>query len=77
MKHLPIIILLLILVSYRPLGDINGDYRVSVTDLVILDRHLLGLEELTPLQRIRADLNRDDVIDHADLTILHTFILYN
>lgn len=74
MKHLPIIILLIIFASYRPFGDINGDYRVSVTDLVILEQIILGMES-TPLQRLRADLNRDGVVDESDLKILHAYIL--
>lgn len=75
MKHIPLILLLLIVVSYRPFGDINGDYRVSITDLVILHRIVLEMES-TPLQRIRADLNMDGVVDELDLKILHTYILY-
>lgn len=73
MKHLPIILLLLILASYRPFGDINGDYRVSITDLVIMHRIVLEMES-TPLQRLRADLNRDGIVNDLDMTILHTFI---
>lgn len=73
MKHLPLIILLFILATYRPFGDINGDYRVSITDLVILHRITLGMDS-TPLQRLRADLNRDGVVDELDLKILQTYI---
>jgi hypothetical protein len=73
MKHIPLIILLLILASYRPFGDINGDYRVSITDLVILHRITLGMEH-TPLQRLRADLNGDGKVDELDLKILQTYI---
>ena len=74
MKHLPLIILLFIVATYRPFGDINGDYRVSITDLVIVDRITQGMES-TPLQRLRADLNKDGVVDELDLSILHTYIL--
>ena len=74
MKNLPLIILLFIISSYRPFGDINGDYMVSITDLVIVHRIVLGMD-YTPLQYIRADLNGDGVVDELDMTILHTFIL--
>ena len=74
MKHIPLILLLLIVASYRPFGDINGDYRVSITDLVIVDRITQGMD-YTPLQRLRADLNGDGVVDELDLSILHTYIL--
>ena len=74
MKHLPLIILILILAIYRPFGDVNGDYMVSITDLVIVHRIVLGMD-YTPLQYIRADLNGDGVIDELDMNILHTFSL--
>ena len=75
-KNIILILLFLIVASYRPFGDINGDYRVSITDLVIVHRIVLGMEH-TPLQRIRADLNRDGVVDELDMNILHAFILNN
>jgi len=74
MKHIPLILLLLILASFRPFGDINGDYRVSITDLVIVHRITLGMD-YTPLQRIRADLNRDGKVDELDMNILHNYVL--
>ena len=52
----------------------NGDYMVSITDLVIVHRIVLEMEH-TALQRARADLNRDGVVDEYDLKILHTFSL--
>ena len=73
MKRIPLILLLLILASFRPFGDVNGDYRVSITDLVIVRRITLGMG-YTPLQYIRADLNNEDVVDELDMNILHTFI---
>jgi len=74
MKYLPLILLLLIILSYRPFGDINGDYRVSITDLVIVHRIALGMEH-TALQRARADLNRDGVVDMLDVEILHEYMI--
>jgi len=74
MKHLPLILLLLIVASYKPFGDVNGDYRVSITDLVIVHRIVLGMEH-TPLQYIRADLNGDGVVDELDMNILHNYVL--
>ena len=74
MKHLPLILLLLIVASYRPFGDVNGDYRVTVTDLVIM-RRIVENEPNTVIQRLRADLNGDGVVDELDLSILHTYIL--
>ena len=73
-KNIILILLLLILASYRPFGDINGDYMVSITDLVIVRRITLGMEH-TPLQYIRADLNRDGKVDELDMNILHNYVL--
>ena len=73
-KNIIIIVSLLIVASYRPFGDIDGDYRVSIIDLVILHRITLEMD-YTPLQRLRADLNGDGVVDELDLNILHTYIL--
>ena len=75
MKKLPLIILLLIVATYRPFGDINGDYKVDIMDLYITDKIVKGMES-TPFQRLRADLNGDGVVDELDLKILHTYILY-
>lgn len=74
MKHLPLISLILIALAYRPFGDVNGDYRVSILDLVIVHRITLEMEH-TPLQYIRADLNNDGVVDELDLNILHNYVL--
>ena len=74
-KNIILILLLFVIASYRPFGDINGDYRVSITDLVILHRITLGMES-TPLQRLRAELNGDGVVDELDLKILRTYTLY-
>ena len=73
-KGVLLILLLLIIASYRPFGDVNRDYRVSITDLVIMHRITLGMEH-TALQRARADLNRDGKVDELDMNILRTFIL--
>lgn len=74
MKYITLIILLLTILAYRPFGDVNGDYRVSIIDLVIAHRIVLKIES-TPLQRIRADLNKNGVVDKFDMNILHTFLL--
>ena len=75
MKHSTLILLLLIVASYRPFGDINGDYKVDIMDLYITDKIAKEMD-YTPLQRLRADLNCDGVVDESDLKILHTYILY-
>lgn len=76
MKRLIYIILWLIIAIslaygvYRPKGDINGDRKVTITDLVQLSQYLAELRELTPYQLYRADMNNDGVIDILDLALL-------
>ena len=54
----------------RQLGDINGDGKVTTTDLVILSRHLAELIELDETQLKYADMNADGIIDVLDLALL-------
>ena len=74
MKNITFVLLIIIFCSYRPFGDINGDYKVDIMDLYITDK-IVKVMETTPLQRLRADLNMDGIVDELDLTILHTFIV--
>ena len=54
----------------RQTGDINNDGKVTVTDLVILSRHLAELTEITELDYRYADMNQDGVLDVLDLALL-------
>jgi len=56
----------------------NDDYKngVSTLDLVMIQRHILGLEELaTPYKIIAADINNDEDLDAGDLLELRKLIL--
>jgi len=53
--------------------DING---VSTLDLVIIQRHILGIQTLTgPYKRIAADANNDTKITASDLTEIRKLIM--
>jgi hypothetical protein len=53
--------------------DMNG---ISTLDLVILQRHILGLEKMNnPYLLIAADVNHDDKVSAADLVELRKLIL--
>ena len=54
-------------------GDLNGDGRVSVHDIVRLRRILVGLEPEVPLAR--GDVNGDGRISVHDLVALRRLIL--
>lgn len=51
-------------------GDLTGDGDVSVLDVVLTSRHLLGLEELTAEQVENADVNGDGRVDVLDVTLI-------
>lgn len=52
------------------IGDINADGAVDSSDLVILQKYLLGSIPLTAEQAVRADICADEVIDAFDMVLL-------
>ncbi len=58
-----------------PVGDLNEDGKVNVADIVLLQRHLLGEENLTVSQCKTADLYQDGIIDVFDIIILRKVLI--
>ena len=56
-------------------GDINGDGKISNADLVLLQKQILGIEELKEERLLAADVNRDGSISNMDLVMLQKHIL--
>lgn len=56
-------------------GDLNGDEDITIADVVLLNRHVLGKETLTNEQQMLADLNGDGDITIADVVILNRVVL--
>ncbi len=54
-------------------GDCNADEKFSLTDVVMLRKHLLGLESLTAPQN--ADLTGDGAVDGFDLAVMKRELL--
>ena len=54
----------------RPVGDVNGDYVINNTDIVILARCVVGLTELDEEAIAFADMNGDRVISNSDVITL-------
>ncbi len=57
------------------LGDVDLDNSVAVADIVLLQKHLLGIQPLTSPADITADLNRDNAVDVFDLGLLKRAVL--
>lgn len=64
--------------NYSLRAEKNKDHRngVSTLDLVLIQRHVLGLQQLnSPYKVIAADVNKDDKITAGDLVELRKLIL--
>jgi len=49
------------------IGDVNGDSKVDVSDVVTILRHVNGQINLDAVQKVAADVNLDGVVDQADV----------
>ena len=56
-------------------GDVNGDGRIDVRDVVLAMQHALGLKKLTGEQFLAADINGDGTINVRDVTGMMQFSL--
>ncbi len=56
-------------------GDVNGDGRIDVRDVVLAMQHALGLKKLTGAQFLAADITGDGAINVRDVTKMMQFSL--
>lgn len=56
-------------------GDLSGDGRVTITDMVRLQAHLLGKTSLTGAALQAADLNGDGQVTITDMVRLQAYLL--
>ncbi len=54
-------------------GDITKDFTINSLDLLVLQMHILGVQEQIEVDR--CDINSDGVVDTADLAILQMYIV--
>lgn len=57
------------------LGDLNDDGKVNSTDLTILKRHILNINQIAGTAYANADVNGDGKVNSTDLTMLKRFLL--
>lgn len=56
-------------------GDINGDGKISNVDLVLLQKQLLKIEELSGIYLEAANVSKDEKVSNKDLVMLQKHIL--
>ncbi len=56
-------------------GDINSDGSVAISDIVILEKHLLSYESLTAEQCKSADMNSDDIVNIFDMVLMRQLLI--
>lgn len=61
--------------SKPPLGDLNGDKILSISDLVLLQRWLLGATDVKIADWSFADLNEDNKVDVFDLCLMRKALI--
>jgi hypothetical protein len=57
-------------------GDVSGDDRINVADVVMLIDHVLGADTLDEFQARAADVNADDTANICDVSDLIDIILH-
>ena len=57
------------------LGDVNGDTDITIADVVLLNRCVLGKQELSPENLSYADVNGDFDITIGDVVLLNRHVL--
>ena len=56
------------------LGDVNGDYRVDISDATAIQRHLAEIDILDGAKLLAADVDRDGEVNISDATHLQMFL---
>lgn len=55
-------------------GDVNGDKTVSIADIVMIQKYLITVQKLTPVQLKAADVNNDSRVNVIDATLIRRMI---
>lgn len=57
------------------IGDVNSDGDISVVDATLVQKYIVGLENLTDLQKKSADVNDDNEISVVDATLIQKYVV--
>jgi hypothetical protein len=56
-------------------GDISGDGKITIADLVRVNRHTLNISLLNGIQLLAADVNNNGSVNIQDLVLINRHIL--
>ena len=56
-------------------GDVNQDYALDVTDIMLVRAHIIGTKALTDKPLILANVNEDENVDIIDIVIMRNAIV--
>ena len=56
-------------------GDVNNDGTINIRDIILVKRHIVGMEILTGDAFKAADVNEDGVVNIRDLVILKRYMV--
>lgn len=59
----------------RKSGDTNGDGTVDIIDLIRLKKHIAGVMTLTGIDFDTADIDKNGILNSADLTRIRKILL--
>lgn len=57
------------------IGDVNSDGDISVVDATLVQKYIVGLENLTDLQKKSADVNDNNEISVVDATLIQKYVV--
>lgn len=57
------------------IGDVNGDGRITIDDLIEIEKHMINIKELKGDAFTAADVNHDGEVDILDYSriLLHLY----
>lgn len=59
------------------LGDINGNGKVDIGDIMLVSGHIDGEEILTGEDFLHADMNKDGIVNETDLNLIEDLVGYS
>lgn len=66
---------LLWLLIFPTKGDVNLDGKVTLTDMLMIKKHVLGIERLKALHWMAADIDCNCRVDERDLELIKQMLL--